>query len=376
MCNVQLADAIFHESTINALIVYSKEYPEFLDTAEYLKRVRKWWNIVNVNSESLGKAKRDENRNAVSVEDSRVSDYLRSFADWFETWHICGEKSSSLTNETFTTSIQTTRALPQLAEYLLTERSFKFVLYRHINSDCIEGRFRKDRMLNGANYYATVRNFIDAEKTIRLKCLVRFNKLNMADIKGMFTEISGAAELQIDTDVSTIIARINVQLRLENISCDQNGILFYVSGYFARSIKKSTKCTSCWELIVKDDTIPTVNVDDIVNKDDYKCFFNTINRGGLCNPSNILHMVTTHAYEFFSTIFRNEEWKSMILSFNKPRTVFVKSFTEKLKDDATLASLSAATCQSHHSFTKIAEAVAFKMFNVCSKNYASNFSES
>ena len=38
--NVKLADAAFHESTINALEFYSKnDHPEFTDTAEFLNIV-------------------------------------------------------------------------------------------------------------------------------------------------------------------------------------------------------------------------------------------------------------------------------------------------------------------------------------------------
>ena len=69
-------------------------------------------------------------------------------------------------------------------------------------------------------------------------------------------------------------------------------MLYYVGGYITRSIKKSIKCASCWELILKDDTIPPVNCEDIENMGDCKSFFNAINRGGLCNPSDILHIVT------------------------------------------------------------------------------------
>ena len=77
-CNVQLADAIFHESTINALTVYANIFPEFLDTAEYLRRIRKWWNIVNVNSLTMGKRKRDVDRNAVTREDRHVCEYMNN----------------------------------------------------------------------------------------------------------------------------------------------------------------------------------------------------------------------------------------------------------------------------------------------------------
>ena len=370
-CNVKLADAIFHESTINALTVYSKDYPDFLHTAEYLKIVRKWWNIMNTDSESLGKAKRDVDRNAVSLEDSHVSVYLRSFAGWLQNWQTNGEKAYSLTNETFTTAIHTSRNMPELANHLLTERKddFKFVLYRHIQQDCIEGRFGRGRQMHGGDYYAASRQFLVAEKTIRLTNLLKFNDLNMADIKEMFSATNLAVEKKIDQDVATLRAQMKTDFRLETITDDDNAILFYVAGYNARSLKKSTKCQSCWKLLVKDENVPVINVDDVENQSKYKCFFNTINRGGLCNPADTLHMATVHAYEYFSVIFNNNEWKSLLMSSQNPRAVFVNSFAEMMKDSEHITSLSSQICSKNHSFLKFVKSCAFKMFNICSKNH-------
>ena len=117
--NVSVADAIFHESTINALNIYAKKYPEFASTAEFLKRIRTWWNIVNVNSNTIGKAKLDDSRNSISLEDFEGCEYLQDFADWLENWQVHCKKLDGLTKETFTTAIHTSRNLPELANYLL-----------------------------------------------------------------------------------------------------------------------------------------------------------------------------------------------------------------------------------------------------------------
>ena len=57
--NFKLADAIFQESTINAMKFYGdKGYPEFHDTASLLTIIRKMRNISKVKTPS-GKAKHD-----------------------------------------------------------------------------------------------------------------------------------------------------------------------------------------------------------------------------------------------------------------------------------------------------------------------------
>ena len=49
--NVKLADAAFHESTINVLTYYAAHgYGNFKDSAIFIKRIRNWFNQVNVKS--------------------------------------------------------------------------------------------------------------------------------------------------------------------------------------------------------------------------------------------------------------------------------------------------------------------------------------
>ena len=46
--NVHLADACFHNSTINALRYYAKNgKPHFTETADVLQLMRNWWGIMN-----------------------------------------------------------------------------------------------------------------------------------------------------------------------------------------------------------------------------------------------------------------------------------------------------------------------------------------
>ena len=49
--NVRLADALFHERTINGLEYYSKNgFPHFQHTANFLRIIRNWWDTCNVKS--------------------------------------------------------------------------------------------------------------------------------------------------------------------------------------------------------------------------------------------------------------------------------------------------------------------------------------
>ena len=67
--NVRLADACFHESTTKTLEYFGKHgYPHFSPTAEILKIIRNWRNIMNVKSKSTATNKRDKKREEIKDE--------------------------------------------------------------------------------------------------------------------------------------------------------------------------------------------------------------------------------------------------------------------------------------------------------------------
>ena len=67
------------------------------------------------------------------------------------------------------------------------EGEFEFVLLGKIQSDKIEGRFGKYRQMVGGNLYASVRQFVEADRTIKM---LNLSKMNFAicDVKEMFAE--------------------------------------------------------------------------------------------------------------------------------------------------------------------------------------------
>ena len=96
--NVQLADSLFHESTIEGLVYYSKHgHPEFMNTANFLRIIRTWFNVCNVKNRYAAQRTRDIVRTPISI-DENIGDMggvqlLTKFADWIESWeNTCIEK--------------------------------------------------------------------------------------------------------------------------------------------------------------------------------------------------------------------------------------------------------------------------------------------
>ena len=47
----------------------------------------------------------------------------------------------------------------------------EYVLSGYFQDDPLEKRFGTNRQLNGANYFGSVKQFLEAEKSIRVKCI-------------------------------------------------------------------------------------------------------------------------------------------------------------------------------------------------------------
>ena len=79
--NIMLANNFFHESTICAFQYYgNKGNDSFLQTANFLQIVRKWFNTLNVKGRYEGQRTRDQNREVINkAHRDRVLGYLNSF---------------------------------------------------------------------------------------------------------------------------------------------------------------------------------------------------------------------------------------------------------------------------------------------------------
>ena len=118
--NVKLADSLFHESTIEGLVYYSKHgHPEFQSTASFLRIIRTWWNVCNVKSRYAAQRTRDLVRTPIS-RDEEFGDLggiqlLQKFADWIKDWEEMTAQHTSL-------------ALIAVSICLIDEKGFSYVL--------------------------------------------------------------------------------------------------------------------------------------------------------------------------------------------------------------------------------------------------------
>ena len=236
--NVSLADGVFHDSTIHAMKFYAEnlEKSSWKDTIKFLEIVRHHWNIMNVKTPHQGQRKRDIRKIPIDSMDSDSVKFLQKFLQWIDSWESLEKskrKKTSFTSETFLALRQTTGAMIQVTEVLLDKRDFEYVLLGQMQSDPIEKRFGWYRQLAGGNYWISVRQILEAEKSIKLKSLVKFSQLDMATIKDIFQE-------NIQESVTKNLEELKELGSFPNCSEDlseleDHNIIYYISGYIAKS---------------------------------------------------------------------------------------------------------------------------------------------
>ena len=223
--------------------------------------------------------------------------YLHEVADWFERWHS-QNPLNGLSKETFRAVKHTTLAMNELVHY------HHFVLLGLIQSDFLEGRFGWYRQLNGGNYYASVLQFLQAEKTIRLRSLAEVG-YNLSEIDAIFSEVKEREASKDENDAVDLMHEIT-DITFEkdiSISDSEQAIIYYVAGYIARSIRKPLKCDVCYLLSPRESIQisfeeGSISGEEIEAKEE---FLALMSRGGLLKPTYILFITCIHTSQLFPT---------------------------------------------------------------------------
>ena len=118
------------------------------------------------------------------------------------------QSKKALSRDTFCALLQTVRGLRELANYLLDVYNLPHVLLGKINSDLIDREFVVLRQLAGADFYLSMRQFIEGEKKIRLRNLTRFEGMTLAEIKEMGKEQEEMSKEVVQTDADLLNANL------------------------------------------------------------------------------------------------------------------------------------------------------------------------
>ena len=111
---------------------------------------------------------------------------------------------------------------------------------------------------------------------------------------------------------------------LDDITCADANITYYVSGYVGRRISCCHKCSSCKELLIASDNSFSIHH----YLPDETQLFENINCGSLSQPFKFIYTVTALAVQHYMVIlFTIEPTKTKFLSISNPQSVFLKAST-------------------------------------------------
>ena len=155
---------------------------------------------------------------------------------------------------------------------------------------------------------------------------------------------------------------------------EDKGIRYYCAGYVSRALIRKESCHDCKNMLVTDITTPSIqfiaeNEIDEEMKSKKEAFLKSINRGGLCTPSDLVYLSCTYVFNFYDKIFKNTTLKPLILNFPQPRDAFVESFFLLISENACMSdSIMKTKCKSGHEFEPMLKDLVKRVFNICSKN--------
>lgn len=236
----------------------------------------------------------------------------------------------------------------------------------------IESRFGWLRQLSGANYYISTKQVLDSDRKIRALSLLKFSCISLSEldcaIQSSNSDTCGSCSFS-DHVVADIL---NDKLSLTSSpSASDLNILFYISGYAARSACRITKCEHCLEALCAENDLPPADLDDSMPIS-ARTFFDSVNRGGLKVPSEFVFRLTVHCWKVFEEIRGNMDMMSQFLSAENQYKLFYM-----VMDRATChpsvqhCGLNNYMCTQGHNLTQL---VVQRFFNCVAKNLAKQLS--
>ena len=144
---------------------------------------------------------------------------------------------------------------------LESENGVEYVLLGFLSQDFWEGRCGLFRQLGGGNYYCRLIKFLQAEKTIRLKNLVKAG-LTMKCIKNMYENANGKNNHLIKAREIELTNMLN-HSRFEKSTCDVPPITYYIAGYIGTQQVKATRWSGCKAIFCQDLQPLSINIERI-----------------------------------------------------------------------------------------------------------------
>ena len=284
--------------------------------------------------------------------------YLQRAIDIFVQWKRA-TTTTGLTCETFTACTHSMGAMLDLAEYLQQRHGFCYVLPGKFLSDPIEGRFGWYRQVHEGNFYISIHQIMQAEKKIRCLSLLQQQALMSASM-GLDAFPLNDTSAASTPDLSWLIEILSA-VNLDDLSQDDANVIFFVSGYIARSISRRRKCNACKLLLVDSYAAPEIQ----------KCaptvcveLFESVDRGGLSAPTQLCFATTAIAVQLYTALASDAVIKKKLLGLSNQRSAFTIAVSKVVASHSCKNLLQQHCRAGHLNFERIIQTA----FNCFAKN--------
>ena len=248
-------------------------------TADFIKIIVKFWNIVNVHGPYDDLRFRDPLRAAIRSTDSINLAELVKVADMAKAMCCSGRRVKCLTKDTSQGLSHTCRALADITHFLLLEKQMAYIMLGMFTSDPIEKEFGKLRQGSGGTYFITVQQIFEKVGIARAKLLLR-----LGDVILDGAESSHSCEkcgILLSDDMCDVLD--NLPELEKSLTVDTIMTLVYIAGYIVR------------------------NDDDQLERsyfyyEQYGNFLKDLNRGGLCIPYDAVCQWVIYSYAMFKVL--------------------------------------------------------------------------
>ena len=161
---------------------------------------------------------------------ARVTAFFTKIVAW-----IC----RGLTIKRFKALKQTSSTIPLFADCLLHDVELDYALPEKFQSYFFEKRFDRYRQLSGANYSATERQFFEAEKSIRVKPMIKFSECSIKNVQSIIKKDDGQEKAGLATHFESIMDMVS-----EDVP-----VIRTVTAFTVKRLTKNTKSPDCFNIL-------------------------------------------------------------------------------------------------------------------------------
>ena len=158
-----------------------------------------------------------------------------------------------------------------------------------MNQIHFEKRFGSYPQLSSANYFGSEKQLLDAEKSLRVKSLIRFSGYTMKEVSNIMANDSVEAQAEVEHCGNSINEMLLARSDHAHMTQMDADIVYYVAGFTSKSVKRAVAYVACGNILGKESALE-INIEGMI-PENCQFFVDEIKRGGHVKPSDLIYAI-------------------------------------------------------------------------------------